>query len=118
MARILVADDDIEQVTVHRKLLEAMGYQVATAMSPAEALRELELNRPDLIVVDLRCPTAPDGIGLIRDIRRTGCRLPMIVLSGWPDDLYGTPEEQMVSRILIKGSIRELLGAIAELLAE
>jgi hypothetical protein len=39
----------------------------------------------------------------------------MIVLSGWPDDIYGTPEERMVSRVLVKGSIRELLQTIAEL---
>ena len=117
MARILVADDDAEQITVQRKLLEALGYEVATAMSPAEALGELERNRPDLIMVDLRFPTADDGLGLIRGIRETGCRLPMIVLSGWPDDLYGTPEERMVTRILVKGSVRDLLRTIAELLA-
>jgi hypothetical protein len=39
----------------------------------------------------------------------------MIVLSGWPDELYGAPEEQMVSQIVVKGSIRELLRTIAEL---
>ena len=26
----------------------------------------------------------------------------MIVLSGWPEELYGQPEEHMVSRILLK----------------
>ena len=41
-----------------------------------------------------------------------------MVLSGWPDDLYGAPEERMVSRIVVKGSVRALLEAIAGLLAE
>lgn len=116
MAHILVADDDIEQIAVQRRLLEALGHEVGTAVSPAETLRELERNRHDLIVVDLRFPRAADGLGLIRGIRQTGCKLPVIVLSGWPDDLYDAPEEQMVSRVLIKGSVRELLQAIAELL--
>jgi CheY-like chemotaxis protein len=115
MTYILVADDDVEQVTVLRRLLEALGYEVGTAASPSEALLQLERSRPDLIVVDLRIPLAADGLGLIRDIRRTGCLLPMIVLSGWPDELYGAPEEQMVSQIVVKGSIRELLRTIAEL---
>ena len=117
MSHILVADDDVEQVTVQRMLLEALGYEVGTAASPSETLLELQRSRPDLIIVDLRFPRAVDGLGLIRDIRQTGCLLPMIVLSGWPDDLYGAPEEQMVSRVLVKGSIRELLQIIAELLA-
>jgi hypothetical protein len=42
----------------------------------------------------------------------------VIVLSGWPDDLYGQPEEQLVSRILPKPvDGRELLSAIHDLLS-
>jgi len=117
MAHILLADDDVELLGLQCKLLEALGYEVETAVSPAETLRELERSAPDLIIMDLRFPRAADGLGLIRGIRQTGCQLPMIVLSGWPDDLYGAPEEQLVSRILVKGSVHELLRAIAELLA-
>ncbi len=116
MPRILVADDDVAQVTMQRKLLETLGYQVDTAMSTAETLRELERNRPELIVLDLRFPQAADGLDLIRGIRETGCRAPVIVLSGWPDDLYGTPEEKLISRVVVKGSVRELVQAITELL--
>jgi CheY-like chemotaxis protein len=117
MAHILVADDDVEQVAVQRKLLETLGYEVGTAVSPAAALRELERRQPNLIIVDLRFPDAADGLGLIRAIRATGCSLPVIVLSGWPDDLYGSPEEQLVTRVVVKGCVRELLQTIAELLA-
>ena len=117
MARILVADDDFEQVTVHRRLLETMGYEVGMALSPAETLREIERRRPDLIVVDLRFPRASDGLTLIRGIRECDSKMPLIVLSGWPDDLYGSPEEPLVSRVVVKGSVRELLQGIAELLA-
>ena len=116
MARILVADDNLDQVTVQRKLLEALGYQVGTAMSPDETLRDMDLTRPDLVVVDLRFPLATDGLALIRGIHQRDSSLPMIVLSGWPDDLYGAPEESLVSRIVVKGSMGELLQTIKELL--
>ena len=62
----------------------------------------------DLVIMDLRFPNAtgePDageGMELIRRIRELGCVMPVIVLSGWPEDLYGQPEERMVSRILLK----------------
>jgi hypothetical protein len=40
----------------------------------------------------------------------------VIVISGWPEDLSGTPEERMVSRVMQKPvAIESLLGAIAEL---
>jgi CheY-like chemotaxis protein len=115
MAHILVADDDVEQVAVHRRLLEALGYEVDTALSPSETLRKFGRRTPDVTLVDLRFPRAADGLALIRDMRQSGYRNPIIVLSGWPDDLYGEPEEQMVSRVVVKGSIRELLQTIAEL---
>lgn len=116
MARILLADDNIEVVAVQQKLLEASGYEVNVALSPAEALQELARHAPDVILVDLRFPTAAEGLGLIRDLRQMGCVLPVILLSGWPDDLYGAPEEQLITRVVVKGSTRELLRAIAEVL--
>ncbi|HUA61125.1 MAG TPA: response regulator [Verrucomicrobiae bacterium] len=116
MAHILVADDEIEQIKIERCLLEMMGYEVSTALSPAETLREIERKRPDLIVVDLRFPRASEGLALIRGIRQRDSETPVIVVSGWPDDLYGAPEVSLVSRIVVKGSVRELLHAIAELL--
>ena len=114
MPRVLVADDDVEQLTVQQRLLEALGYEVRTAISAAETLRELEENPPHLVVIDLCFPQASDGLGLIRMIRER-TQLPLIVLSGWPEDLYGTPEETMVSRVVVKGKIRELLLTIEEL---
>jgi hypothetical protein len=56
-------------------------------------------------------------MALIRGIRDLGCRAPVIVLSGWPEDLYGQPEEQLVSCILLKPvRTRELLNTIRDLL--
>jgi CheY-like chemotaxis protein len=72
--------------------------------------------------MDLRFPNAagqPDsreGMALIRRIREAGYRAPVIVLSGWPEDLYGEPEEEMVSRIMVKPvRIPLLLELIEEL---
>jgi len=118
MAHILVADDNADQIAMHRKLLDALGYQVSTARSPAEALTELERNRPDLVVVDLRMPTTADGLALIRGIRERDSGIPVIVLSGWPDELYGSPEESYVSRVVLKGTVQDLLTTIAELLGQ
>jgi CheY-like chemotaxis protein len=122
VSRILVADDDPDQLVVTKALLESLGHEVVVAECPSEALRELERSAPGLFLMDLRFPNAagqPDsreGMALIRRIREAGYRLPVVVLSGWPADLYGEPEEEMVSRILVKPvGIPVLLEMIAEL---
>jgi CheY-like chemotaxis protein len=122
VSRILVADDDPDQLAVTKALLECLGHEVVVAECPSEALRELERSAPGLFLMDLRFPNAagqPDsreGMALIRRIREAGYRLPVVVLSGWPEDLYGEPEEEMVSRIMVKPvEIPVLLETIAEL---
>ena len=122
MSRILLVDDDVVQLDLYAHLLEIAGYRVDIALSASQAERRLE--NVDLTIMDLRFPNAlgesdpQEGIALIRRIRHLGCRTPVIVLSGWPNDLYGQPEEQLVSRILVKPvAIRELLQAVRDLLS-
>jgi CheY-like chemotaxis protein len=122
MPRILVADDDPEQLRLRKLLLETEGHAVSVALCASETIRELERAGADLIIMDLRFPNAagvPDsreGLALIRHIREAGWRAPVIVLSGWPDDLHGQPEEAMVSRLMAKPvGMAALREAIEEL---
>ena len=113
MARILFADDDADQLRLFQVLLEAAGHAVQLAADPAAMLRQLE-SRPDLLMMDLRFPDTRVGLALIRRIREQGDTLPVIVLSGWPEELYGQPEEKMVERVLVKPiGAADLLKAIA-----
>jgi CheY-like chemotaxis protein len=114
MARILVADDDLEQVTLRKELLEAGGHQVDVALCAQSTVMQMEEGLADLLIMDLRFPQSPDGLSLIRQMRQMGCSKPVIVLSGWPEDLYGQPEEAMVSQILVKPvPMHELLLTVA-----
>ena len=122
MSRILVADDDLVQLDLRRQLLEMAGHEVSLAFSPGEALMHLNRGWANLLIMDLRFPNVsgePDsreGLRLIRCLREQGCETPVVVLSGWPEDLYGRPEEKMVSRVMVKPvASRELLAAISEL---
>jgi|ERR1051326_414877 two-component system response regulator FlrC len=123
MLRILTADDDPVQLDLRKALLEGAGYAVATALSVRETTRALERGGIDLVMMDLRFPgrdgkgDCREGIRLIRLIRELDSRVPIIVLSGWPEDLENTPEERMVSRVMLKPvKPAHLLAATAELL--
>jgi CheY-like chemotaxis protein len=116
VARILVADDDCEQLRLSRMLLESAGHAVLLAEDPSEMLRQLEQSGPHVLLMDLRFPDARIGLALIRRIREQGSTVPMIILSGWPEELYGQPEEAMVERILVKPiPVADLLRVIAGL---
>lgn len=108
MPRILVADDDPAQLELRKLVLEAAGHVVSLAFSAAHAVRCLQSGSADLIIMDLRFPNAigePDsseGLELIRNIRTLSGDTPLVVVSGWPADLDGRPEENMVNRVLLK----------------
>ncbi|HEY1342857.1 MAG TPA: response regulator [Bryobacteraceae bacterium] len=124
MCRVLVADDNADQLRVYQAVLEAGGHEVALAACTSDAARHAERGAADIIVMDLKFPNVKgdadtaEGLALIRRIREGGSATPIIVLSGWPEDLDGAPEERMVSRVLVKpvgmaallGTIRELVG--------
>src|SRR5260370_7939507 len=108
MFRILVVDDDAQQLALHKHLLEIAGYQVEIVLTASQTVHRLEHTPADLVIMDLRLPNAhgePDsreGRALIRGIRDIGYRAPVIVLCGSPEDLYPHPQDPFVSRILLK----------------
>src|SRR5690242_10905936 len=118
MPRVLVADDDATQLELRAKLLEAGGHQVSVACCPQETLRLLP--SAEVVVMDPRFPIPhghPDvaeALALFRNLRESGCAAPVIVISGWPKELQGSPEERLVSRIMVKPvGLAALLAAIA-----
>jgi CheY-like chemotaxis protein len=118
MARILVADDDLQQVVLRQTLLEANGHEVLPAFSAVSTLIQIENDGLDLVIMDLRFPEPSDGLALIRRIRELGCHTPVVVLSGWPEDIYGQPEEAMVSSVMVKPvPLPVLLATIAQLVS-
>ena len=113
MPRLLVVDDDVQQLALRKLLLEAAGHEVAVAGDAPEARRLLEELRPDLLLMDLRLPKLKDGLSLIRCVDERGLSAKIIVLSGWTEDLCDLPEEKLVSRVLGKPIRHErLLDAI------
>lgn len=80
---IVVVDDNEDQLTIWRDLLEFHGYAVVTATDGAEALPLVACAA--LVLTDLRMPVM-DGIALVRAVRaRPGGGPPVIVVSGDDD---------------------------------
>ncbi len=102
MARVLLVDDDAAALDLRKVILEREGHQVSIACEPASARVLFAETHPDNVVLDLRLPEAKDGLALIREFREAAPDARIIVLAGWPLDLEGTPEAQMVNLLLAK----------------
>ena len=115
MARVLLVDDDAAALDLRKIILEREGHQISIATGPASARARFAETQPHCVVLDLRLPEAKDGLALIREFRAAAPRVRIIVLAGWPLDLEGAPEAQMVDLVLAK-PIRTatLVDALAE----
>ena len=84
--RILVVDDNPDGRALTSLLLTQAGASVQAVASVREALRMLEVERPDALVSDIGLPDE-DGYALVREIRQYeaqhGGFLPAVALTGY-----------------------------------
>src|SRR3954468_15123094 len=80
--RVLVVDDDVAVRESLRRALRLEGYEVELAADGGEALQLLGANGddPDLVVLDVLMPNV-DGLEVCRQLRRTGRRVPVLMLT-------------------------------------
>ena len=70
MEHILVVDDEEDLVWAVSKSLRLYDYTVSTAHNGATALQQIQHNRPDLLMLDMKMPVM-DGVELCHQLRHT-----------------------------------------------
>jgi CheY-like chemotaxis protein len=70
MAKILIVDDDPDIVESMKVVLEDKGYQVISASSGQEGLKNVEENKPDLIILDIMMETGDKGFDVCRQLKK------------------------------------------------
>ncbi len=78
--KILLVDDETDMLRLLSIRLSASGYQVITAESGAQALAQLSVSRPQLVITDLRMD-GMDGMALFDAIQQSNTTLPVILLT-------------------------------------
>ena len=94
--RVLAVDDDPQALRYVRDALASAGYTAVVTGDPGEALRLVEEEKPDLVLVDLMLP-GTDGIELMKDILRAG-DVPVIFVSA-----YG--RDELIARVFDMGAV-------------
>ncbi|HUR93794.1 MAG TPA: response regulator [Gemmatimonadales bacterium] len=116
--RVLLAEDDplVREVIVRE--LQIHGYEVAEAADGQEALERLgkEPNGFDVVITDLAMPRM-DGHELAQQLTEAHPRLPILLISGHPDEAVAGQPSQSPRPFLQKPfAAEELLAHLRELL--
>jgi CheY-like chemotaxis protein len=90
MAKILLVEDDEDNISLLTRLLEHHGHELSVATDAETAVRESEVNLPEMILMDLELPTVPGaqpdpnaGLEATRRIksRESTASIPIIALT-------------------------------------
>lgn len=65
---LLLIEDDKILLDMYQKLLSNHGYEVHTAMDGEDGLKKALVDRPDLILLDIRMPKM-DGMTMLKHLR-------------------------------------------------
>lgn len=111
---VLVVDDERGLRLLCRVNLELEGHRVREAATLAEARRELELQTPDVVLLDVHVG-ADDGLELLDHIEALDLHTRVVLLSGTAqvgpelrnrvDDVVGKPFELKRLAAAVVGSI-------------
>jgi DNA-binding NtrC family response regulator len=83
MALILVVDDEQDACSMLHRILSALGHQVMTFTEADDALVWLELNSPELAILDFKLQKL-NGLELLKRIRSLTPTTQVVILTAYP----------------------------------
>ena len=92
--RILLVDDEDGFRRPMEFWLKAKGYQVVGVNNGADALTQIERERPMIVYLDMKMP-GMNGIETLAKIRENDKTLPVIMITA-----YGTPNDMKAAEAL------------------
>lgn len=78
---LLIIDDEASIRSTLQGALEDEGYKVITAPHAQAGLEAIQLQSPDLVIMDIWMPDK-DGLTTLQEMRQRGFELPAIIMSG------------------------------------
>jgi DNA-binding NtrC family response regulator len=80
-SKIMLVDDEVVFTNNMAKLLTNRGYKVTAVNSGGAAIRALQENAFDVVVLDLKMP-GMDGITTLKEIKKLGLFAETLILTG------------------------------------
>ena len=100
--RILVVEDNEDVRELAEAMLAAADYDVVSAPSGEEALALLERQSVDLLFTDVIMPGGMNGLQLIEKVHATRPGMPVLVTTGYMDELPARGAQGQALEVLAK----------------
>ncbi|OHB84005.1 MAG: two-component system response regulator [Planctomycetes bacterium RIFCSPHIGHO2_02_FULL_38_41] len=120
MKRILLVEDDKNQLLLYKQELTLEGYNIITARDGIEAVDRVKEEKPDLIIMDINMPKM-NGIESLGKILSEQKNIPVIIhtayssykdnFMAWSADAYIIKSSDISE---LKNKIKELLTKVKE----
>jgi DNA-binding NtrC family response regulator len=114
MARILVVEDEASLRLLYRNELEIEGYEVSDVGTGADALKVLEYEKIDAVVLDLRLPDVY-GLQLLNDMLSYRRNLPIIINTAYDqfrEDFHSWGAEAFVVKSSDLSELKHVLARV------
>lgn len=80
MSKILIIDDEVQIRTLLSRMMELEGYEVCQAGDCRSALKQLEIQNPDVVLCDVFLPDG-NGVDLVLAIKKATPNAEVILLT-------------------------------------
>jgi signal transduction histidine kinase len=96
-ARVLLVEDNAELANALQPVLESAGCEVVRVDSAQAAQARLDRGlAPDIVLSDIAMPGPRDGIALAEELRRSHPALPIVLMTGYAEDLARAEQQNFV----------------------
>ena len=111
--RVLLLDDDPSMQRLVSALLRREGYRVDVYLTGRDALRSIEINDFDVLLLDLMMPHE-GGMTVIRELgeKKPELLARTLVISASTQSIIGTVADEVAGVVKKPFEARELIGAV------
>ncbi|MDG5787346.1 response regulator [Evansella sp. AB-P1] len=95
--KLLIVDDQFGIRVLLNEVFEKDGYKTLQASNGKQALKIVEEDEPDLILLDMKIP-GMDGLEILREIKKMGAKAEVIMMTA-----YG--ELEMINEAMQLGAL-------------
>lgn len=119
-ANILIAEDDAVLREVYIKKFTLSGYEIRVASNGEEALKQVEEEKPDILILDIHMPVI-DGFTVLENFPKENRPFPVIMLTNFGDDKSRKRGDELgADDFFVKSemTIKSLITMVDSLLAQ
>ena len=94
MHKILIVDDDKDMCKIISTVLKHEGYKIFKAYDGEQAIKEINAENYNLVILDFRLPNM-DGIEVLQKIRNMGLSINVIMISAYGNGLIKSKAKEL-----------------------